>query len=786
MPSSGTVALTSVVRDAGGNGCGYTITPTSAQGNAIFTISYTSAGGHTLDTNISITVGPASTITLTVPPASGAGSLHTASNRPIMIDASGFASEASSDYTISCGDPASIATTIDRVARDGCSYTITPAASATGTATFVVPYTSTGGHTVSGTITVTIGAASDIVFVPPVGLRVAASSSLVVDADSYASDGSYTISCADAESISSNLASVMRSGCDYTAMSSTSLGQASFVVPYTSSGGDTLKGRITIAIGPAPATSSILFNAPTGLTARAGGSAITIDASRYAADADGTSTISCGTATGADATKITVTNTNCSYQVTATAAASGTASFVVPYSSSGGASRNGAINVAIMPASDIVFTAPTGLEIGAGSTRTISLASHAADGSYTITCGNATAAEAAKLTSISRNGCDYTITAAAAAAQGDTTFALTYTSTGGDTHDATFTITIGPASNIVFTAPASIAVRGGRSLSINAAQYATDGSYTISCEDATSVDAKIASVTRTGCTYRITATRNAGSASFDISYTSTGGSTLTATIQLTITAAAPTRPPQEPEDPTEIFEPTTPTRRPTTPPPTQPPTTEPERPGPTTTLEPDQPGPRWNTFTAQPGGTTASRIRQAFNLGTNQIIYTWNANTQTWTRINRGSQAIPSGTLVSFRTPEAISNRDARASNLGSGDRRPRLNPGWNILSPPNGIARTDGQAMLIDPSLTDCRNQQGVLAIASYSARSRKWSLSLPCHPAAERRLTTGENPPYRPLTSIAPADTTYIFTRTRQALNLVWNPETQTYQALQSIFTR
>ena len=765
VPTSGTVALTSVVRDASGNGCGYTITPTSTQGTATFTISYTSTGGHTLDANISITVGPASTITLTVPPTSGAGSLSTASNRQLVIDASGYASEAGSDYTISCGDPASISANIDRVERDGCSYTITPAA--TGTATFTVPYASTGGHAVSGTITVAIGAASDIVFVPPVGLRVAASSSLVVDADSYTTDGSYTITCGDAESISGRLASVMRSGCDYTAMSAASLGEASFEVPYTSSGGGTLKGQITITIGPASTTSSILFVAPRGLTARAGGSAITIDASRYAADADGTSTISCGTATGVDATRITVSNTNCSYQVTAAATASGSASLTVPYSSSGGASRNGTINLAITPASDIVFTAPTGLEIGAGSTRTVSLASHAADGSYTITCGNATAAEAAKLTSISRNGCDFTITAAAAAAQGDTTFSFTYTSRGGDTHAATITITIGAASSIVFTPPAqNFRVPATTAVVINAASYAADGGYTIGCEDATGIDPKLASVTRSGCDYTATAGSVLGEAVFTVSYTSTGGDTARGIISLTI-ISAPQRPqPAAPDDQTPSDTDPQPARTPDT---RTPERTEPEN--------IDAPS-GWNTFTVQAGGTTARTIRRTLGLPANQAFYAWNAETQTWTRITSPARTIPAGTTISFHSKRGLGTDELETASLGHNTQRTSLASGWNIINTAASVARARSRDFLVDDSLTDCDRMQGVIAVVSYNPRTQRWSLYLPCHPRSENRLTTGANPPYDLLTSIEEGDTTYIYTRTRQPVEIAWNTETQTYE--------
>ena len=257
--------LTSVSRSSAGNGCGYTISPIttltqSQQGDATFTVPYRSAGGHVLNQEFTITVGPASTITYTPPPTTGAGSLQVATNRQLTIDASSYVSEASSDYAISCGDAADIPTGISRIDRTGCSFVVTPAAA--GSATFTVPYVSSGGATEDGTITVNIGAATNIVFVPPVGLRLAASSSLVVNAALYAADGSYAITCGEAANASAILDSVSRAGCSFTVMSSASTGTASFTVPYTSAGGDTRNGLIAITIGPAPTTSNIVFAAP--------------------------------------------------------------------------------------------------------------------------------------------------------------------------------------------------------------------------------------------------------------------------------------------------------------------------------------------------------------------------------------------------------------------------------------------------------------------------------------------------------------------------------------------
>ena len=195
------------------------------------------------------------------------------------------------------------------------------------------------------------------------------------------------------------------------------------------------------------------------------------------------------------------------------------------------------------------------------------------------------------------------------------------------------------------------------------------------------------------------------------------------------------------------------------------------------------PGPRWNTLTVQTGGTTTQQIRRSLSVSSRYGIYTWNTNRGTWTRATSTSRTIPAGTQVSFRTERAPRPADIADANLGEGTRTARLTLGWNLISPPQSITREDNKDFLYDPALTDCSNLRGVIAIAAYSARSRKWSLHLPCHPAAQTRLTTNDNPPYRPLNTIATGDTLYIYNRTSIALNIAWDSETQTYQPARRI---
>ena len=459
--------------------------------------------------------------------------LTVASNRSKTIDASSYAIDG--QYTISCGTATGIDTKIN-IARSGCDYTITPTGTQ-GAATFTVPYTSSGGDTHNGQISITIIAASTITFNAPSNLSVVAGGSTAVDASDYASDGTYTITCGDATAISAKFASVARTAgsCDFTVTAkSDSKGAATFTVPYTSSGGHTLNGTISVPV------SNIQFTAPSGLRVAPSG-VLTVNASSYATD--GTFTITCGTATATDTTKITkIVRTGCSYQITA-GTTRGTTSLTVAYSSSGGDTHTGTITIDITA---IAYTAPS-LNITAGSTRTIDASTYASDGTYTISCGNAKSIHA-KFTSVTRPNaatkpCEYRVTAKAAATAGDATFIIPYTSTSGATLDAQVTVKV---SNIAFTAPSNLTMAAGETLAVSAGGYATDGTFTITCADATSISTQFTSVTRTAnsCNYSAIAkaTASAGAASFTVPYTSTGGDTQNGVISITITAISYTAP----------------------------------------------------------------------------------------------------------------------------------------------------------------------------------------------------------------------------------------------------
>ncbi len=226
--------------------------------------------------------------------------------------------------------------------------------------------------------------------------------------------------------------------------------------------------------------------------------------------------------------------------------------------------------------------------------------------------------------------------------------------------------------------------------------------------------------------------------------------------------------------------------QPETPQPTSPQPTSPQPFTPTPTPAPsggedatgDVAVPRWNTLTVSGDGITASEIRSTLGIPANYGIYTWNERTQTWTRVTSSSQSLSAGTLVSFRTVAAPDPDLLDGLNLGSGSETVSLNRGWNLINVPSVVTLTEDSTFLIDDSLIDCDNLQGIVAVASYSASNRRWSLWLPCNPRTQARLTTGRNAPYLVFTRIAPGDTTYFYNNARQPIDIIWDTETQTYQ--------
>ena len=749
------------------DGCTFTIDPvdtlgTGAQGDTTFKIPYTTGGARTTG-DFTVNIGPDSTITYAAPVGLERGSNY----RTYTIDASSYATEVNpSNYTISCGDATGIdiaeIASVSRAANS-CRYTIALTGTQ-GPTSFAVPYTSTGGHAVNGIVSFNVGPASSIAFSATAGLSIGSGLNRTFDMSDYASDGSYTITCGTITTASSLITLGTQNGCEIAITSGSSTGTAMVTVPYTSSGGASLAQTIRIA---AAASSDIQFNAPADLKVGINRTR-TINALDYASD--GGYTITCSAATAVDTDKLTsvVHDGSCGYTITPvstlTSSQQGSASFTVPYTSAGSDTLNAVFSIEVGPASTITFDAPSDLTVAKNRTLTIDASEYATEANpddYAITCADATSIDTTEIQSVTRNGCSFTVYPKNV--EGPANFTVSYTSEGGHALDGTIQITVGPDSSIVFTPPANLAVRPAGFLTIDALEYITENAaYTVTCAAATNTF-RLTIASRNGCEYRIEASDTPGTASFAVAYTSTGGDTQQGTITLTIAASTrrpTTRPTAREPEPEEIIEP------------------EP-RPRPETTTDEDADvTPGWNTFTTQTGTATAAAIRTELDLPANTDIYAWNTRTQAWTPITNPAAAIPAGTTISLRNTQGLSTEQIETASLGRSTQRISLTSGWNVINAPADLERVAGENFLTSSSLTDCGDLFGVIAITTYNNRTRRWHLHLPCHPRAETRLTTGDNPPFDPLTAITQGQTAYIYTRSRIPLEAAWNPDTQTFR--------
>ena len=486
---------------------------------------------------------------------------------------------------------------------------------------------------------------------------------------------------------------------------------------------------------------SIVFAAPQPLVVVAGNS-ISVNAADYASQ--GSFTISCSAASSVS-NKITITNTGCSYQVMAKAASQGSASFTVPYASTSGATANGVINLNI---SNITFNAPTSLSVLTSGNITVNAASYASDGSFTISCGTATSVDA-KIT-VANTGCSYAVTAGSTT--GTATFTVPYSSTGGDMHNGVLTVTITASSGIIFAAPTGLELQAGSMTTINADNYASDGSFTISCGAASNVDSKI-SVSNTDCSYAVTAGSTIGTATFTVPYSSSGGDTHDGVIGILITPAPVITAPF-------VF--ALPSPSPETPPP------EPE-PSPDAYL-------RWNFFTAQQGGSVPTEISMQLTASGYPDVWLWNIERQRWDRVTLLTSALPEGTLVAFRTYTAP-EEELDAVNLGT-TRSTTISQGWSILSIPENLEREGAETFLFEARLYDCDAATHTVIIANYNTRTNEWHISLPCHPEAEAHYTEGSEADHNPLASISRTSPIYLYLESPVPIRIVWNADTLSYE--------
>ena len=432
-----------------------------------------------------------------------------------------------------------------QVTRSGCTYTYTmkanpPLATASQTG---LTFRDSANNPTTVQVYVQPGPASSITYTAPTGLLTGPGHPIEINARSFASeaDTSYKIFCSDATSIdSTGIDSVTRDDCTFTVTPKSVQGATTFTVPYTSSVSGSGSGVVSLQVGPA---SNIVYNAPTDLYV-ALNRTLTIDAAAYVSD--GGYTVSCGDATGFNTAELaSVTRgsgaNSCMFTVTPSQFQPGgttlpaSRSFTVPYSSSGGDTHDGVINVMVNPSSTIAFTAPaTNPSVAVGGSLTLDLGAYVSDGNYTVSCGAVTVSSAV-LSLSSQNGCSVVL--AAGSNTGPAAISVPYTSTGGATSSRTLLVDVIAASSITFDAPTGLVVGTNRVRVIDASEYVTetDDSYTISCGNAQSIDTvEIQSVTREGCIFTVTPKNVQGTASFVVPYTSSGGDTENGTISIEV------------------------------------------------------------------------------------------------------------------------------------------------------------------------------------------------------------------------------------------------------------
>ena len=424
------------------SGCDFTVTAKAdaATGATSFKVYFTTLDGRVGLESFAFNI-TSTAMTLTSP-----AGLSVAAGGTIEIDAGKYAKDSS--HVITCGAATVADATKLTVTRpdvdtgtlrpahlaNSCVYRIVAASgAAAGATTFTVPYTSTGGDTHTGTVTVNIGADSDISYTAPTGLARGIGQLLIIDASDYASDGSYAIGCQDATGIAAAFASVIRtSDCNFRIRMGLTQGAATFVVPYVSSGGDTHSGMVSVRIGP---DSQITITTPSeAQTTIAAGLTRTIDFSDFATD--GTWTISCAITT--TSTDITLgTATGCSMPITS-GNTDTTAVVGVVYTSAGGHQRTAQFTLNVGGARSLLFSAPVGLQLAKSGSLTVEALDHLYDAGYTVTCADATSVDS-KI-SVSRSGCDFTVTAGTTA--GEATFTVPFNRQGGTTFNGTVSVVI--------------------------------------------------------------------------------------------------------------------------------------------------------------------------------------------------------------------------------------------------------------------------------------------------------------------------------------------------------
>ena len=445
--------LTSVSNVLGS--CTYTVDPVNTfQGNTTFTIPYSFTDGSTYNGQVSVTIGPDSDISYSGPtqtrPMSVKHRIRT------TIDAAVFASDG--DYEIQCTRflvPLQ-ANSVTIHSNVGCVVDFTAALGGTG-ARFEVDYQSSGGDTSKITIWLANNTGtSRIQYTAPTGLFVQLGLSTTIDASTYAREDTrdYRVFCISFDQADLDLI-VSQNGCNFTVRPSggATAGDKSFRIRYSSSGGSSAFGTVTIAV---TAASDITYTEPVDLQV-AKNRTKTINALDYVTETDSQYTITCADATSIDTTELqTVTrpdlNKPCEFLITPKSV-EGAATFTINYSSTGGDTLRAVVSITVGPDSTITFTAPTGLTVGTNRTRTIDASAYAAEAhsGYSITCGNATSVDTDELQSVTRpdaanKPCEFLIDPKTV--QGSASFTVPYTSEGGHTVNGVVPITVGARDGV--------------------------------------------------------------------------------------------------------------------------------------------------------------------------------------------------------------------------------------------------------------------------------------------------------------------------------------------------